>query len=191
MELFDGTVFDNISMGRPGISRTDAEEAAYRAHALEFIKCLPMGLDTKIGENGIRLSGGQRQRLAIARALVRRSPILILDEPTSALDAISQDYIQQTTHGLIADRAATIIVIAHRFSTILQADFIAVLDQGVIQEVGVHAELAHHGGLYERLKNLELRGLLAEPGAGPAIAAAERPGIHAVADEDEILEEAV
>lgn len=191
VELFDGTVFDNIRVGRPDISRSEAEAAAHRAHALEFISCMPMGMDTKIGENGIRLSGGQRQRLAIARALVRQSPILILDEPTSALDAISQNYIQQTSGELIATRTATIIVIAHRFSTILQADFIAVLDQGTIRETGVHSELARHGGLYQRLKDLELRGLLAEPPAGSWEGAMERPDVVTGPDGDAILEPAV
>jgi ABC-type multidrug transport system fused ATPase/permease subunit len=169
IELFDGTIFENIRIGRPGITRREAEEAAMQAHALEFINCLPGGMDARIGENGVRLSGGQRQRLAIARALVRQAPILVLDEPTSALDALSQDYIQQTTRDLIAQRAATVIVIAHRFSTILQADFIAVLDRGMIRELGMHEELCEHGGLYQRLKELEMRGLFKPPHAGPQL----------------------
>lgn len=161
ISLFDGTILDNIRIVKTGASREEVIEAAGRAHALEFIMELPDGFDAQIGEDGVRLSGGQRQRLAIARALLRKSPILILDEATSSLDAFSQSYIQETVAELVAARQATIIIIAHRFSTIMQADTVVVLENGCISEIGTHQELARQNGIYRRLKELEIRGLLA------------------------------
>jgi subfamily B ATP-binding cassette protein MsbA len=148
--LFNGSVAENIAYGAMGAATQEQiTEAARAAHALEFIATMPEGMDTLIGENGVRLSGGQRQRLAIARALLKDAPILILDEATSALDAESEQHVQSALETLMKNR--TTIVIAHRLSTIRNADRIVVLDKGRVVETGSHDELLAAGGRYAQL----------------------------------------
>lgn len=144
--LFDGTVRDNIAYGRRNAPEGLIAEAARRANAMEFIERLPEGLDTIIGERGVKLSGGQRQRLSIARAILADPAILILDEATSNLDTESEQLIQASLIDLFTDR--TTFVIAHRLSTVTHADLIVVLDQGRVVETGTHAALIARGGLY-------------------------------------------
>ena len=160
IQLFDGTILDNIRMGLPRATDEECIEAAKQAHAHEFIAKLKNGYQTEIGENGVRLSGGQRQRLAIARALVRNPLILVLDEATSALDPKSQAIVQQTLDELTAARRMTIVIIAHRYSTIEGADQVAVMSDGQLEELGTHEELEAKNGLYVRLRNMESNGLL-------------------------------
>ncbi len=152
--LFDDTVSSNIAYGRPDASRAEIEAAARAAHAHEFITTLSQGYNTMIGERGQRLSGGQRQRLAIARALLKNSPILILDEATSSLDTESELLVQEALSNLMKDR--TSFVIAHRLSTVRKADAIIVMDRGRIVDIGRHDELLARGGLYTRLHDLQL-----------------------------------
>jgi ATP-binding cassette, subfamily B, bacterial MsbA len=148
--LFDGTVADNIAYGRRDkVSAQQIKRAAELAYALEFIEQLPQGFDTPIGEGGDRLSGGQRQRLAIARAILKDSPILIFDEATSALDNESERYIQAAMEGVMKGR--TTFVIAHRLSTIEHADRILVMEAGKIVEQGSHRELLERNGAYAKL----------------------------------------
>ena len=148
--LFNDTVAANIAYGMvERVSEADIVAAARAAHALEFIEQMPQGLQTLVGENGVRLSGGQRQRLAIARALLKNAPILVLDEATSALDSESERHIQAALEALMKGR--TTIVIAHRLSTVEGADRIVVLERGAIAESGTHADLLAAGGLYARL----------------------------------------
>jgi len=152
--LFDESIADNIAIGRLGASRDEIEAAARAAAAHEFIEALPRGYDTRVGEGGLRLSGGQRQRIAIARAMLRNAPILLLDEATSSLDTESERQVQSALATLMRDR--TTIVIAHRLSTVQDADRIYVLNQGVVVESGSHAELLARGGLYARLYQRDL-----------------------------------
>jgi subfamily B ATP-binding cassette protein MsbA len=149
VSLFDDTVRANIAYGRFGASQADIEAAASAAGADRFIRELPEGYDTLVGEHGIRLSGGQRQRLAIARAMLKDAPILLLDEATSALDSESERQVQAALRALM--RGRTTVVIAHRLSTIIGADLICVMDQGHIVETGRHAQLLARNGLYARL----------------------------------------
>jgi ATP-binding cassette, subfamily B, bacterial MsbA len=151
--LFNDTVASNISYGRPDIARDAVQSAARSALAEEFIERLPQGYDTIIGERGVKLSGGQRQRIAIARALLKDAPILILDEATSHLDTESEMLVQRALANLMAGR--TVIVIAHRISTIRRADKIVVMDGGRISEIGTHADLVMGGGIYQRLHELQ------------------------------------
>jgi len=134
--------------------------AATSAHAMEFIEQLPDGLDTVIGENGVRLSGGQRQRIAIARAILKKAPILILDEATSALDTGSERKIQEALDKLM--HTCTSLVIAHRLSTVENADRIMVIDDGRVIEMGTHAELMGSKGLYSALREMQYQEAEAE-----------------------------
>jgi len=152
--LFNDTVAANIAYGgKAGASAEEIVVAAKAAHAWEFIRALPNGLDTLVGENGVKLSGGQRQRLAIARALLKNAPILVLDEATSALDSESERQVQAGLEALM--RGRTTIVIAHRLSTIESADRIVVLDQGAIVEIGNHGDLLARQGVYARLHRIQ------------------------------------
>jgi ABC-type multidrug transport system fused ATPase/permease subunit len=153
--LLNDTVFANIAYGSPGATREGVEAAAEAANAGSFIRQLPQGYDTLLGERGTRLSGGQRQRIAIARALLRDPPILILDEATSALDTESERLVQQAIERLMRQR--TVLVIAHRLATVRDADEIVVLDAGRVVQRGTHDELYRAGGLYRRLHDLQFR----------------------------------
>ncbi len=166
--LFNDSVAANIAYGRlAGTREADIVRAAEAAHAMQFIGEMPEGLATLIGENGVRLSGGQRQRLAIARAFLKDAPVLILDEATSALDSESERHIQEALDVLIKGR--TTLVIAHRFSTIQNADRILVLDQGRVVESGTHADLLAANGAYARLYRLQFH---PDAGVVPALASA-------------------
>lgn len=154
--LFNDTVAANISYGRPEISLEAIRGAARSALADEFIERMPEGYETVIGERGLKLSGGQRQRLAIARALLKDAPILIMDEATSHLDTESEMLVQRALANLMSGR--TVIVIAHRISTIRRADKIVVIDRGLISEIGTHTDLVNGGGIYQRLHELQFIG---------------------------------
>ena len=147
--LFDGSVRENLAYARPDAGLGEIVAAARAAEADAFIRALPQGYDTRIGERGQLLSGGQRQRLAIARALLKDPPILLLDEATSAVDNETEAAIQRSLRHLAHGR--TVLVIAHRLSTIVHADLIAVMDAGRVVEQGSHAELLARGGAYAAL----------------------------------------
>ena len=148
--LFSGTVEDNIRVGQPGADQGEIVRAAELANALEFIRHLPNGFQTEIGERGVRLSGGQKQRIAIARAFLKNAPILILDESTSSLDLPSEKLVHEALDRLA--RGRTTIIIAHRLSTVANADWIFVLDGGRLVQQGTHeALLRETGGPYWRL----------------------------------------
>ena len=151
--LFPGSVKDNILYGRPNADDDEVLEAATVAEAIDFIRALPDGWDTEIGEDGHRLSGGQRQRIAIARAVLKDAPILVLDEATSNVDNETEAALQRSVEILSKDR--TTIIIAHRLSTIRNADRIAVLDGGAISEIGTHEQLVQAKGLYSRLWDVQ------------------------------------
>jgi subfamily B ATP-binding cassette protein MsbA len=151
--LFNDTVRNNIAYGQPSVAQKDVETAARAALAHDFIRALPAGYDTVIGERGVRLSGGERQRIAIARALLKNAPILILDEATSALDSESEALVQSALHNLMSGR--TVFVIAHRLSTVRRADRIVVIENGTIADVGAHEDLMNKLGTYRRLYELQ------------------------------------
>ncbi len=156
--LFHRSIRDNITYGNLDASDNDILQAAMEAYALDFIQSLPQGIETIVGERGVKLSGGQRQRIAIARAILKNAPILVLDEATSALDSESEHVIQKALQELMKGR--TTIVIAHRLSTIQHMDRIIVLDEGRIVEHGSHAELLKKGDLYARLWNHQTGGFI-------------------------------
>lgn len=158
--LFHRTLRENIAYGKPEASDEEIEKAAQQANALDFIKKLPHGLDTTVGERGVKLSGGQRQRIAIARAILKDAPILVLDEATSALDSESEKLIQNALEKLMKGR--TSIVIAHRLSTIAKLDRIIVLDDGKTAEDGTHSELLKRNGIYASLWNHQSGGFIEE-----------------------------
>ena len=147
--LFNGTIRENIRLGRHGATDGEVEEAALQANAAEFIDSFPDGYETRVGERGMQLSGGQRQRIAIARAILKNAPVLVLDEATSHLDAISESTVREALDRLMVGR--TTVVIAHRLSTIRDADKIIVLDEGEVVEQGTHEQLISSGGLYAQL----------------------------------------
>ena len=151
--LFHAPVWQNIAYGKPEATREEILKAAKLANAAEFIEKMPQGYDTVLGERGMTVSGGQRQRIAIARAVIRNTPILILDEPTSGLDAASEQLVFDALDRLMEGKTA--IVIAHRLSTIRRADKICVIDDGRIVESGKHEQLLKKGGLYAELNNLQ------------------------------------
>ncbi|MEJ0088729.1 MAG: ATP-binding cassette domain-containing protein [Limisphaerales bacterium] len=151
--LFNDTIRRNIELGRLGATNEEIIAAARHAFAYDFIMEKEGGFDSVIGEKGVSLSGGQRQRLAIARAVLRNAPILVLDEALSALDSESERIVQNALDDLMKDR--TTFCIAHRLSTILHADLIVVMDQGRIVETGTHAELLKRGGAYQKLYELQ------------------------------------
>lgn len=155
--LFNDTVRENISYGRPEASQAEIEEAARIAYADDFIAQLPEGYSTLVGERGVMLSGGQRQRIAIARAVLMNAPVLILDEATSALDTESESLVQKALANLMQNR--TSIVIAHRLSTIRKADKIVVMEKGEIIETGTHDQLLEQGGTYKKLYELQFADL--------------------------------
>jgi ATP-binding cassette subfamily B protein len=151
--LFHGTIWYNIAYGKPEATRREILRAAEMANAQEFIDKLPQGYDTMVGERGVTLSGGQRQRIAIARAIIRNTPLLILDEPSSGLDAASEKLVFEALDRLMEGR--TSIVIAHRLSTIRQAGIIFVVNDGSIVERGTHEELVNSGGIYSELYQIQ------------------------------------
>ena len=155
--LFNDTVFNNLCYGTKPLEAEDVEQAARIALAHEFILEMPLGYQTIIAERGQRLSGGQRQRIAIARALLKNPPILILDEATSELDTESEMLVQKALSNLMEGR--TVVVIAHRLSTVRRADRIVVLDRGTISEIGTHEDLVTGGGIYQRLHDMQFAGV--------------------------------
>jgi ATP-binding cassette subfamily B protein len=151
--IFSSSALDNIRYGKPDATDDQVKAAATAAFADEFIQRLPEGYDTFLGERGVRLSGGQRQRIAIARAMLKNSPLLLLDEATSALDAESERMVQAALESAMKGR--TTLVVAHRLATVQQADRILVLDHGQLVEQGTHTELVARGGVYARLAALQ------------------------------------
>jgi len=154
--LFNDTISENIAFGKPGATEKEITEAAQMAYADEFINELPEKYDTSIGERGLKLSGGQRQRIAIARAVLKNPPLLILDEATSSLDSVSEALVQKALEKLMKDR--TTIVIAHRLSTIINSDRIVVLDKGRIADIGTHSQLIGSSNIYIELHNMYASG---------------------------------
>jgi subfamily B ATP-binding cassette protein MsbA len=161
VQLFSGSIRDNIAFGKPGATEAEITAAARAAHAHDFITSFPLGYDSPVGEHGTQLSGGQRQRVAIACALVKNAPIILLDEATAALDSESERYVQEAVAELCKGR--TTIVIAHRLSTIMHADRILVVEAGQIVEFGRHEELLRRGGRYASFYRLQLQQNAKEP----------------------------
>ena len=155
VHLFRGTIRENIALGKLGASEAEIVAAAKAAHAHDFIVSFPAGYDTPVGEHGLQLSGGQRQRIAIARALIKDAPIILLDEATAALDSESERHVQEAIAELCKGR--TTLVIAHRLSTIMHADCILVVEDGLIVESGRHDELLRKGGRYASFYRLQLK----------------------------------
>jgi ATP-binding cassette subfamily B protein len=176
--LFNDTIGYNIRYGRPDASEAELREAAQLARIDRFISGLPEGYDTPVGERGLKLSGGEKQRVAIARTILKGPPILVLDEATSALDSFTESEIQGALDRVAQGR--TTLVIAHRLSTVVNADAILVLDRGVIAERGTHAELLELGGTYAALWNRQrevdaAREILARSDGGDALPIPAKP----------------
>jgi ABC-type transport system involved in Fe-S cluster assembly fused permease/ATPase subunit len=172
--LFNDTVFYNIRYGRPDATEEEIYEAARMAQIDDFIRTLPQGYKTMVGERGLKLSGGEKQRVAIARTILKGPPILMLDEATSALDSHTEKEIQDALDRVARNR--TTLVIAHRLSTIVHADNIVVLDGGRLVEQGAHAELIARDGLYASLWNRQRQAEKARQELAQALEAAERAG---------------
>jgi subfamily B ATP-binding cassette protein MsbA len=153
--LFSGTVRENIAYGDPAASDDAVRSAARAAHAEEFIERLPNGLDTRVGERGVKLSGGQRQRIAIARVFLKNPAVVVLDEATSSLDSESERLVEEAMEQLLRGRST--LIIAHRLSTVLRADRVVVIDRGRIIEEGRHADLMATEGVYARLYRGQFR----------------------------------
>ncbi len=173
VHLFRGTVRENIALGKLDASDAEIVAAAKAAHAHDFIMTFPAGYDTPVGEHGLQLSGGQRQRIAIARALIKDSPIILLDEATASLDYESERQVQEAVAELSKGR--TTLVIAHRLSTIMHADCILVVENGLVVESGRHEELLRKGGRYASFYRLQLREQSSPPqdlGIQPVVAVA-------------------
>ena len=151
--LFGTTILENIKFGREGVTDAEVEAACMEANAWGFIQRLPKKLETMVGDKGAQLSGGQKQRIAIARALLKNSPVLLLDEATSSLDSQSEFEIQKGLDKLLPGR--TSLIIAHRLATVRKADLILVLEKGRIVEFGNHEELLRRSGLYAHLASLQ------------------------------------
>ena len=151
--LFDDTVMENIRLGKRGATDQEVRAAAEAANCGEFIRRLPQGYDTPIGENGAKLSGGERQRISIARALLKNAPIVLLDEATASLDVENETKVQGALSRLLAGK--TVLVIAHRMRTVAGADHIVVLENGRVAEQGTPAELMEKVGLYRRMVELQ------------------------------------
>ncbi|MBM0740927.1 ABC transporter ATP-binding protein [Phormidium sp. CLA17] len=158
VDIFNGTLMENLTYGNPHATVAEVKEACRIAQADDFIRQMPRGYDTTVGERGVRLSGGQRQRVGIARALIMNPDVLVFDEATSSLDYESERSIQLAMRSLLGTR--TLIIIAHRLSTVREADKIVVLEHGRIVEVGSHDQLLNHGGIYQRLHSLQETGEL-------------------------------
>ena len=152
--LFSDSVYNNIAFGKPGATQAEVEEAAKMASADHFIEELPEKYVTEIGERGVKLSGGQKQRIAIARMFLKKPPIVVLDEATSSLDNKTEKVIQQSLEKLIKNR--TTLIIAHRMTTVINADRIVVLDKNGVAEIGTHHELMKKQGIYYNLYNSQL-----------------------------------
>jgi len=156
-QLFGGTIFENITYGcDPKPSYDDVVNASKLAYAHDFIMTMDNGYDTRVGERGVRLSGGQRQRIAIARVLLRKPKLILLDEATSALDVESEAYVQKAINELMKIRNTTVLVVAHRLSTVIDADQIIVLESGKAVETGTHTELLKKNGTYKNLVSKQL-----------------------------------
>ncbi len=177
--LFHRSLLDNIRYGRLEASEDEVIDAARKAHAHEFIVQIKDQYASLVGERGVKLSGGQRQRIAIARVVLKNAPILILDEATSSLDSVTEQAIQETLEDVM--KGKTVIVVAHRLSTIAHLDRILVFDRGRIIEDGSHAELLSRGGAYQRLWSRQAGGFLLD--GGPGNLPLEKAPAEGVADE--------